>query len=262
MPLALDNVLYEVRERVAWITVNRPEKLNALDRRTVEEFAVALAESQADGGVAVVVVTGSGDKAFVAGADIAQMAAFDALQAQEFSLLLHRVFEAVERSPKPVVAAVNGFALGGGCELAMACHVRLAADTAKFGQPEVNLGLIPGAGGTQRLPRLVGRGKAVDLILTGDTVDAPEAHRIGLVDRVVAREDLLPAVAAYAAKLAAKSPVALARALQAVVSGGEAPLSEALRLEAALFGLCFATEDFREGTRAFLDRRPPVFRGR
>jgi enoyl-CoA hydratase len=208
------------------------------------------------------VITGAGEKAFVAGADIAEMAALDPHQAQLFSHELRESFDTLEHAGKPVIAAVNGFALGGGCELAMACHVRIAADTAKFGQPEVGLGLIPGAGGTQRLPRLVGRGRALDLILTGEMIDAAEAYRIGLVTRVVPATELASATAAYAAKLLSKGPVALSRALEAVISGGEMALHDGLRFEASLFGLGFATEDMREGTRAFVEKRKPRFPGR
>jgi enoyl-CoA hydratase len=258
----LRNLRYEIREGAAWVTVHRPEKLNALDRRTVEEIPLAIERALADPAAAAIVITGAGDKAFVAGADIAEMAGLDARQGQEFSLRLLASFERVERAAKPVIAAVNGFALGGGCELAMACHVRIASETAKFGQPEVQLGLIPGAGGTQRLTRLCGRGKALDLILSGETIDAAEAHRIGLVDRLVPAGALHAAVDAYVAKLRQRSPVALERALQAVISGSETSQAEALRLEAALFGLCFATDDFREGTRAFLEKRKPDFPGR
>jgi len=253
------NVLYDVADRVAWITVHRPEKLNALDRHTVLEIASAVGRAVADDAVGVIVVTGAGEKAFVAGADIREMSALDARTGQAFSHELIESFGLLEKSPKPVIAAVNGFALGGGCELAMACHVRLAADTAKFGQPEVGLGLIPGAGGTQRLQRLVGRGRALDLILTGDVIDAAEALRIGLVERVAPAAELRAFVASYAAKLLTRSPLAHARALDAVLSGGEMALPEALRLEASLFGLCFATEDMREGTRAFLEKRKPQF---
>ena len=256
------NVLYDVNDRVAWITVNRPDKLNALNRATVLEIAAAARAAIAAGEVGAIVVTGAGEKAFVAGADIAEMAALDARQAQAFSHELAEGLDALESSPKPVIAAINGFALGGGCELAMACHVRIAADTAKFGQPEVGLGLIPGAGGTQRLPRLVGRGRALDLVLSGGTIDAAEALRIGLIQRVAPAADLRSVVGAYAANLLTKSPLALSRALDAVLSGGEMPLAESLRLEASLFGLCFATEDMREGTRAFLEKRKPRFPGR
>lgn len=256
------NLRYELREGAAWITIHRPDKLNALDLRTIEEIPLAVARGLADPGAAAIVLTGAGEKAFVAGADIAEMAGLDARGGQEFSLRLLASFESLERATKPVLAAVNGFALGGGCELAMACHVRIAADSAKFGQPEVGLGLIPGAGGTQRLPRLVGRGKALDLILSGDTIDAAEAHRIGLVDRVVPAAELRSAVDAYVARLRQRSPAALSRALQSVVSGAETSQAEALRLESAMFGLCFATEDFHEGTRAFLEKRKPAFPGR
>jgi enoyl-CoA hydratase len=259
---AYANVSYEATDRIAWITVNRPDKLNALDRVTTREIAAAARRAIEDPDVGVLVVTGAGDKAFVAGADIAEMAALGAREAQTFSHELLASFGTLESSPKPVLAAVNGFALGGGCELAMACHVRLVADTAKFGQPEVGLGLIPGAGGTQRLQRLVGRGRALDLILTGDMIDAAEALRIGLATRVVPAADLRTFVASYAAKLLGRSPLALARALEAVLSGGEMALPEALKLEASLFGLCFATDDMREGTRAFVEKRKPRFPGR
>lgn len=255
-------VLYEVRERAAWITVSRPERLNALDRQTVTEIAAAVDLAVADDRVAVLVLTGAGEKAFVAGADIAEMSAMSPAEAQEFSRFLHRALDRIERCPKPVVAAVNGFALGGGCELAMACHVRIASETARFGQPEVNLGLIPGAGGTQRLQRIVGRGRALDLILTGDMVSAPEALTLGLVTRVVAPAALAAETASLASKIAAKGPRALALALEAVLAGGEIAQEEALRLESSLFGLCFASEDMREGTRAFLEKRKPAFTGR
>lgn len=256
------HLLYEVRDGVAWITVNRPDKLNALDRAIVAEIAGAAARAEQDAAVGALVVTGAGEKAFVAGADIVEMSELDARGAQAYATLLNESLGRLERCSKPVIAAVNGFALGGGCELAMACHVRIAADHAKFGQPEVGLGLIPGAGGTQRLQRLVGRGRALDLILTGDTIDATEAHRIGLVDRLTPAAELRAVAGAYAAKLLGKSPLALARALEAVISGGEMSMYEALRLEASLFGLCFATEDMREGTRAFVEKRKPRFPGR
>lgn len=256
------SVRYEVENRVAWITVDRPEKRNALDRATVEAIARAVTRATADEAVGVLVVTGGGEKAFVAGADIAEMAALGPREAQEFSRFLNDTLSLLAECPKPTVAAVNGFALGGGCELAMACHIRIAADTAKFGQPEVNLGLIPGAGGTQRLPRLVGMANALDLILTGDMIDAAEARRLGLVQRVAPAASLREEVSAYAAKLLEKSPLALARAIEAVRIGIETPLGEALRLEASLFGLCFATDDMREGTRAFVEKRKARFPGR
>jgi len=255
-------VLLDVADGVAWLTVNRPEKLNALNRAVVREIAAAARRAIDDDACGVLVVTGAGEKAFVAGADIAEMSLLDPRQAETFAHDLSDSFAVLERSPKPVIAAVNGFALGGGCELALACHVRIAADTARFGQPEVGLGLIPGAGGTQRLPRLVGSGRALDLILSGDPIDAAEAHRVGLVERVVPASELRASVSAYAAKLLTRSGVALARALEAVVSGAGMALPEALRLEASLFGLGFATEDMREGTKAFLEKRKPRFVGR
>jgi enoyl-CoA hydratase len=259
---AAPTVLVESRSRVAWITVSRPETLNALNRATFAEIVAAVEGALADPGVGVLVITGAGEKAFVAGADIAEMARLTPQQAEQWSHELQAGLERIERAGKPVLAAVNGFALGGGCELAMACHVRIAAETARLGQPEVALGLIPGAGGTQRLQRLVGRGRALDLILSGEPVSAAEALRIGLVERVVPAASLRDEVEGYAAKLLAKSPTALTRALTAVLSGGECAQPEAERLEASLFGLCFATEDMREGTAAFLEKRKASFPGK
>jgi len=261
-PNAFENLRLETRAGAAWITVNRPSKLNALDRRTVQELGEAASQAIASSDAFALVVTGAGDRAFVAGADLREMAALSAVEAQAFSGLLRQTLDAFERSPKPVVAAVNGFALGGGCELALACHVRIASDVARFGQPEVHLGLIPGAGGTQRLPRLIGRGRALDLILSGRTIEAEEALRIGLVERVVPAAELVSTVESYVATLRRNSPLALARALEAVVSGTETPQAEALRTEGALFALCFATDDMREGTQAFLEKREPRFLGR
>ncbi len=252
-----------VREGVAWLSIERPEKHNALNRATVAALVEALAGCADDGQVGAIVVTGSGERAFAAGADIAEMAALDAREAHAYARFLQRAFATIERSPKPVIAAVQGYALGGGCELALACHFRIAADTARFGQPEVTLGLIPGAGGTQRLCRLVGQGRALELILTGRMVDADEALRIGLVHRVVPASELRDAAQRFARSLLeGRSPLALARALEAVLVGASLPLESALRLEATLFGLCFASEDMREGTRAFLEKRPPRFCGR
>jgi enoyl-CoA hydratase len=257
-----ENVLYESAGAAAWITVNRPDKLNALNRATVEEIVAAVERAQQDDEVRVIVVTGAGEKAFVAGADIKEMSSLTPGEAQSFSRFLQQSMDGLERSAKPVVAAINGFALGGGCELALACHVRIAADTARFGQPEVSLGLMPGAGGTQRLQRVVGRGRALDLILSGDMIDAAEAHRIGLANRVVPAAELRDTVERYAKTLAAKSPMAIARSIEAIVSGGETSQNEAMVLEAGLFGLCFSTEDMREGTTAFLEKRKPDFPGR
>jgi enoyl-CoA hydratase len=261
-PDGQSNLLYEVRERTAWLTVHRPDKLNALNRETMEEIGEAVEAAVADPGVGVLVVTGAGEKAFVAGADISEMSVMNPAEAQAYSRFLQSVLDRIERSRKPVLAAVNGYALGGGLELAMACHVRIASETARFGQPEVGLGLIPGAGGTQRLPRIVGRGAALDLILRGEMIDAAEALRVGLVSRVVTAAALRDSATAYAATLNSKSPAALARALEAVVSGAEMSFAEAERMEAALFALGFATEDMREGTRAFLEKRKPSFPGR
>ncbi len=250
-----------VESGAAWLTIHRREKLNALNRRTVEAIVRHAESALENPGVKVLVLTGSGEKAFAAGADIGEMAAFDAREGQEYARFLQKSFDVLERSPKPVIASVNGFALGGGCELAMACHLRIASESARFGQPEVNLGLIPGAGGTQRLQRLVGRGRALDLILSGRMISAEEALRIGLVDRVVPGEELRNRTREWAAELAEKSPMAILRAIQAVVSGGDLAQEEAMRLEAALFGLSFATADMKEGTAAFLEKRKPDFPG-
>ncbi len=257
-----ESVRYETSGATAWLTVNRPDKLNALNRATVEQIVATHRQALEDTAVRVIAITGAGDKAFVAGADIKEMAALEPASAQAFSRFLQHSLDGLERSAKPVVAAVNGFALGGGCELALACHVRIAADNARFGQPEVSLGLMPGAGGTQRLQRIVGRGRALDLILSGDMIDAAEALRIGLVNRVVPAAELRETIETYAKRLASNSPLALARSIEAVVSGGETSQHEAMVLEAGLFGLCFATEDMREGTTAFLEKRKPEFPGR
>jgi enoyl-CoA hydratase len=256
-----ESLRYEVRDRAVWITIHRPEKLNALDRRTVEELVAARERAIAEPDVVAIVVTGAGERAFVAGADVAEMAALDPAGAERHSRFLQQALDGLERSPRPVIAAINGFALGGGGELALACHLRVAAETARFGQPEVGLGLIPGAGGTQRLPRLVGRGVALELILTGNPIDAAEAHRIGLVNRVVPAAQLRSAAGAWVDALASRSPIAIARALDAVLRGAAGSPEAGLQLEASLFGLSFATADMREGTRAFLEKRKPAFRG-
>jgi len=257
-----ENIRMETDEGVAILTIDRPKSMNALNHQTLTELAHAFDAVAQDEAVGALVVTGAGEKAFVAGADIAEMSELGAAEAQCYSRFLQESLDALERSPKPVIAAVNGFALGGGCELAMACHVRIAARSARFGQPEVNLGLIPGAGGSQRLPRIVGRGRALDLILSGDMIDADEAHRIGLVNHVVAPDELAGFVGEYAGKLQGKSPLALRRALEAVVSGAECAQDDAMRFEASLFALCFASEDMREGTRAFMEKRKASFTGR
>jgi enoyl-CoA hydratase len=247
---------------VSTITIHRPDKLNALNAATIDDLRRVLLDLRHDASVRAVVLTGAGSKAFVAGADIGELAALDPLAARATAARGQHVFDLVEGLGKPVIAAINGFALGGGCELAMACTLRIASDTAKFGQPEINLGLIPGYGGTQRLPRLVGKGRALDLLLRGHTIDAAEALRIGLVDRVVPAGELIPAAETLATELAAKAPQAARAILEAVTGGLERPLADALQHEAALFGLVAATEDMKEGTRAFLEKRAPLFTGR
>jgi len=256
-----DNLLLAREGQTALVTVNRPQVLNAINTQTLTELRQAMAELRDDSGVRVVIVTGAGEKAFVAGADIAELAALTPARAQEHALLGQQVFDAIENLGKPVIAAVNGFALGGGCELAMACTLRVAADTARLGQPEVNLGIPPGFAGTQRLSRLVGKGVALDLLLTGRHVAADEALRIGLVNRVVPAADLLASVRALATDLAAKAPIATRYIIQAVQQGLEVPFEQGAFLEASLFGLAFSTADMREGTRAFLEKRKPAFRG-
>lgn len=247
---------------VAVITLNRPDKLNALNAELLRELHTAITTCQHDPNVRVVVITGSGPKAFAAGADIAELHANDAVGGKLFAERGQAVFTAIERLGKPVIAAVNGFALGGGCELAMACHMRFAADSARFGQPEINLGIIPGYGGTQRLPRLVGLAKAYELILAGDMIDAAEALRIGLVNRVYAAADLLDQTLAFAQMLAAKAPLALYACLEATQASADVSGLEGLYIEASIFGRTCGSEDFKEGTQAFLEKRTPSFHGR
>jgi len=249
-----------VADRIATITVNRPEKLNALNDATIGELSAVAEEVRGRADVAGVILTGAG-RAFVAGADISELAGQRPLDARRRALRGQAVFRQLETSPKPVVAAVNGFALGGGCELAMACHVRIASETAKFGQPEVKLGITPGYGGTQRLPRLVGRGRALQLLLTGETIDAAEALRIGLVNRVVPPAELMDTARAMVTAILANGPLAVALCIDAVDRGLDLPLSDALALEAGHFGLLAATADMAEGTRAFLEKRAAQFRG-
>ena len=247
---------------VRTITVQRPEKLNALNRQTLEALDAAFAAAAAAGDVRVVILTGAGAKAFVAGADIAEMNGLSAVQGRDFSLLGQRLMRRIERMPRPVIAMVNGFALGGGLELAMACHLRIAADSAKLGQPEINLGLIPGFGGTQRLLRLAGRAAALELCLGGAPVDAARALQLGLVNRVVPAAGLEAETMRLATQLAQAAPLALRGVLDAVVLGGECGLEEGLQFETAQFALLFASEDMREGTSAFLEKRRPQFRNR
>jgi enoyl-CoA hydratase len=252
---------YAVADRIATITVNRPDKLNALNDATMAELGRAIDQARDDADVGGIILTGAG-RAFVAGADIAELRARSPQDAKALALGGQQVFERYASSPKPVVAAVNGFALGGGCELAMACHVRIASDTAKFGQPEVKLGTIPGYGGSQRLPRLVGKGRALQLLMTGEIIDAAEALRIGLVNQVVPAAALIETSRTMMAAMLANGPLALASCIDVVDRGEGADLSQALALEADAFGQLAGTDDMKEGTSAFLEKRAPQFRGR
>ncbi len=256
------NLRIETRDGIAVVTVDRPEKLNALDDRTMEELDGAFTALGSDPTVGGVILTGAGEKAFVAGADISELATESPVQGRERSIRGQRVLDKIEGLGKPVVAAVNGFALGGGCELAMACHVRVASENARLGAPEVKLGIMCGYAGTQRLSRLVGKGRALEILLTGEPVDAQEAHRIGLVNKVVPKEKLLAEAEALLRRMLANGPVALRFSLEAVNAGLEMPLAEAQSLEATLFGLICTTEDMKEGTRAFLEKRPAKFQGK
>lgn len=247
---------------VRTLTINRPDKLNALNAATLDALLVAFEDAAENPGVRAVVLTGAGPKAFVAGADIAEMADLPPVAGRDFSQRGQRLMRRIETFPKPVVAMVNGFALGGGLELAMACHLRIGADTAKVGQPEINLGLVPGFGGTQRLLRLAGRAATLELCLTGTPIDAARAQALGILTRVVPADELAAATRTLAAQLAAAAPLALRAILDCVHVGGECAMSEGLEYETAQFGLMFATEDMREGTRAFLERRKPDFSGR
>jgi enoyl-CoA hydratase len=260
--MPFDNLLVERESGVAVLTVQRPHRLNALDASTLDEIRLAVLDFQQDESTRCVVITGGGDKAFVAGADINEIARESPEGARQRALRGQHVFDLIESLGKPVIAAVNGFALGGGCELAMACTLRIAADTARFGLPEINLGLIPGFAGTQRLTRLVGKTKAMELILTGNQIPASEAVAIGLVNRVVPAPDLMKDARGLAAALSAKPPIALRYAMEAVNRGPEMPFADACRLEASLFGMAAASEDMKEGTRAFLEKRTPNFKGR
>ncbi len=252
----------EIEDRIALVTLNQPEVLNALNQATMEELEEAFLERLKQDDVGAVILTGAGEKAFVAGGDIKELAALDPLEARLKSRQGHRLLELIEGFSKPVIAAINGFCLGGGCELALACHIRIAAESAQIGLPEVKLGLIPGYGGTQRLPRLVGKGKAMEMILSGESIGAQEAERVGLVNGVVSREDLIPRCRELAARILTNGPLAVRYCMEAINSGLDMPLPEATRLEASLFSLCFATEDMKEGTRAFIEKKKPQFKGR
>jgi enoyl-CoA hydratase len=260
--MAYDNLLFEVKEQIARITFNRPNVLNALNRKTMEELGTCLNAVREDDAIRVLILTGAGEKAFIAGADINDLAQQTPVNGREYTLWGQEIIHRLETLGKPVIAAINGFALGGGCELALACTMRIASRNAKLGQPEVKLGIIPGYGGSQRLPRLCGKGVAHELILTGEMISAEEALRIGLVNRVVEPGELLATAEAIAKKIIANAPLAVKFALEAVEHGMEMPQEEGLYLEATLFGLSCATQDMREGTRAFLEKRPPKFEGR
>jgi enoyl-CoA hydratase/carnithine racemase len=260
--MTYENILLEKKNAIAYVTVNRPKVLNALNMATMEELRAAFTEIKSDALIRLAILTGAGEKAFVAGADIGELAKQDAVSGKEYTHRGQAVLDLIENLGKPVIACINGFALGGGCELAMACTMRLASENAKLGQPEVKLGIIPGYGGTQRLPRLVGKGLAMQMVLTGETITAQEAHRIGLVNEVTSAAELIPRAEAIAAKIVANAPLAVQYAMEAVNKGMEMTLAEGLFLEAALFGVCCATSDKAEGTAAFLEKRAAAFKGK
>jgi enoyl-CoA hydratase len=260
--MPFDNLLVEREAGVAILTIQRPQRLNALDARTLDELRQAVLDLQQDDAIRCIILTGAGEKAFVAGADINELSRDAPEAARRRAIDGQLVFDLIERLGKPVIAAINGFALGGGCELAMACTIRIASDTATFGQPEINLGLIPGFAGTQRLARLVGKAKAMEMVLTGAPITAHDALAIGLVNRLVPASELLREARALATALSAKPAVALRYAMEAINQGLEMPFAEGCQLEAALFGLAAATDDMREGTRAFMEKRKPEFKGR
>src|SRR5260370_17972559 len=256
---SLETVIYEKKDAIAYVTVNRPKVLNALNHRTWADLRTAFEEARADAEVRGVILTGSGDKAFIAGADISELAQVTAVEAERSSSCGQGVLNLIKNLGKPVIAAVNGFALGGGCETAMACTIRIAAEDARFGQPEVKLGLLPGGGGTQRLPRLVGKGRALQLILTGETISAQEAYRIGLVNEVVPAASLIDRAETVLKTIAANAPIAVKFSLEAANKGLETSQSEGLALEASYFGICAATDAKKEGTPPFLGKRTPKF---
>lgn len=259
--MTYENLLYERKDQIGYVTLNRPKVLNALNRKTIEELGALLARAREDAEVRVLILTGAGEKAFVAGADINELAQRTPVDGKEFSIFGQGVFRMLETLGKPSIAAINGFALGGGCELALACTIRLASRTAKLGQPEVKLGILPGYGGSQRLARLCGKGVAQELCLTGEMIAAEEALRLGLVNHVYEPAELLPAAEALAKRIIANAPLAVRYAMEAIEHGLDMSQEEGLFLEATLFGLCCATDDMREGTRAFLEKRPAQFKG-
>jgi enoyl-CoA hydratase len=253
------NVLLKKTAAAALITINRPDKLNALNSQTIAELSHLFSALETDNEVRCIILTGSGEKAFVAGADISELNKLRAVEGKKFAEDGQHLFNMIENFSKPVIAAVNGFALGGGCELAMACHIRYASENAKFGQPEVNLGIIPGFGGTQRLTKLINSGRALELILTGDSINADEAYRLGLVNKILPQNGLLEACYQLAEKIAQKPSVAVKLAIQSVLASGEMTRAQGLKMEAALFGLCCSSDDFKEGTSAFLEKRKANF---
>jgi enoyl-CoA hydratase/carnithine racemase len=259
---SFENIVYEKKGAIAYITLNRPKVLNALNQATFSELGMAFENARADSAVRGVILTGAGDKAFIAGADISELARVTAVEASEFTRHGQTVLNLIENLGKPVIAAVNGFALGGGCETAMACTIRLATEDAKFGQPEVKLGVIPGAGGTQRLPRLVGKGFALQLILSGGTISAQEAYRIGLVNEIVPRAELIARAEAILKQINSNAPLAVKFSIEAVNRGSETSQAEGLVIESAFFAICAGTDDKKEGTSAFLEKRAAKFQGR
>jgi enoyl-CoA hydratase/carnithine racemase len=260
--LNLENVAYAKKGATAYVTLNRPKVLNALNTKTWQDLKTAFEDAREDAAIRGVILTGAGDKAFIAGADISELTNLTAVEAEKSSAFGQSVLDLIENLGKPVIAAVNGFALGGGCETAMACTIRIAVENAKFGQPEVKLGLIPGGGGTQRLPRLVGKGRALQLILTGEMISAQEAYRIGLVNEVVPAANLITRAETILKQIFSNAPIAVKYSLEAVNKGLETSQAEGLSLEASLFGLCAGTEDKKEGTQAFLQKRAAKFQGR
>lgn len=260
--MGYENLIYEKKDGIAWTTFNRPKVLNALNRKTVEELRDALTDAKSDESVRVLILTGAGEKAFVAGADIGELSQQTPVNGKEFSLFGQGVFHLLETMGKPSICAINGFALGGGCELALTCTIRIASKAARLGQPEVKLGILPGYGGSQRLARLCGKGVAHELCLTGEMISAEEAERIGLVNHIYEPAELLPAAEAMAKKIIANGPLAVKFTMEAIERGVEMPLEEGLFLEATLFGVACATEDMREGTKAFLEKRPAQFKGK